>query len=112
MLPTSKAHLWDAHQACLAALSFVDGIDAHEFQVNLLVQSAVERQLEILGEALNRLRRTDAQTAAEVPDLDRIIGMCNIIAHEYGIVDHAIVWAVVDVRLSPLAARLAMLLEE
>lgn len=70
MLPTSKAHSWDAHQACLAALSFVEGIDVHEFQVNLLVQSAVERQLEILGEALNRLRRTDAQTAAEVPDLD------------------------------------------
>lgn len=76
------------------------------------MQSAVERQLEILGEALNRLRRTDAQTASEVPDLDRIIGMRNIIAHEYGIVDHAIVWAVVDVRLSPLAARLAMLLAE
>ena len=81
MLPTSKAHLWDAHQACLAALSFVEGIDVHEFQVNLLVQSAVERQLEIL-------------------------------AHEYGTVDHEIVWAVVDARLSPLAARLAALLED
>lgn len=112
MLSTSKAHLWDAHQACLAALSFVEGIDAHEFQINLLVQSAVERQLEILGEALNRLRRTDAQTAADVPDLDRIIGMRNIIAHEYGAVDHEIVWAVVDARLSSLAARLAVLLDD
>lgn len=28
MLPTSKAHLWDAHQACLAALSFVEGVDS------------------------------------------------------------------------------------
>lgn len=27
MLPTSKAHLWGAHQACFAALSFVEGID-------------------------------------------------------------------------------------
>ncbi len=27
MLPTSKAHWWDAHQACLAALSFVEGVD-------------------------------------------------------------------------------------
>lgn len=112
MLPTSKAHLWDARHACLAALSFVEGIDVYEFQDNLLVQSAVERQLEILGEALNRLRRTDVQTAAEVPDLDRIVGMRNIIAHEYGVVDHAIVWAVVDTRLAPLADRLAMLLED
>jgi len=112
MLPPSKAHLWDAQQACLAALSFVEGVDIEEFQTNLLVQSAVERQLEILCEALNRLRRTDAQTASEVPELDRIIGMRNIIAHEYGVVDHAIVWAVVDARLAPLADRLAMLLED
>ena len=76
------------------------------------MQSAVERQLEILGEALNRLRRTDARTAAEVPNLDQIIGMRNIIAHEYGVVDHAIVWAVVDARLSPLADQLAVLLED
>lgn len=90
----------------------MEGVDVKEFQDNLLVQSAVERQLEILGEALNRLCRTDAKTASEVPELDRIIGMRNIIAHEYGVVDHAIVWAVVDARLAPLADRLAMLLED
>lgn len=49
MLPTSKAHLWDAHHACLAAVSFIDGIDADGFHESLLIQSAVERQLEILG---------------------------------------------------------------
>lgn len=37
--------------------------------------------------------------------------MRNIIAHEYGTVDHEIVWAVVDARLSPLAVRLTALLE-
>lgn len=111
MLPTSKAHLWDAREACLAILSFVDGIDGNEFHANLLVQSAVERQLEILGEALNRLRRTDPETATEVPDLGRIIGMRDVIAHEYGVVDHAIVWSVVDSRLASLAVQLAELLK-
>lgn len=111
MLPTSKAHLWDALEACRAVLSFVSGIDVEEFHSNLLVQSAVERQLEILGEALNRLRRTDPETAAVVPDLDRIIGMRNIIVHEYGVVDHAIVWSVVQTRVAPLADRLAEGLE-
>lgn len=53
----------------------------------------------------------DAKATAEVPDLERIIGMRNIIAHEYGTVDHEIVWAEVDARPSPLAARLAVLLE-
>lgn len=111
MLPTSKAHLWDARQACLAAMSFVEGIDVAEFQASLLIQSTVERQLEILGEALNRVRRMDPETADGIPDLDRIVGMRNIIAHEYGVVDHAIVWSVVDTRLATLAERLAELLE-
>lgn len=112
MRPTSKAHLWDAHQACLAISTFVEGIGEEGFQSNLLVQSAVERQLEILGEALNRLRRTDAATAEQVPDLDRIIGMRNIIAHEYGVVDHAIIWAVVDTRVASLVDVHAHLLEK
>lgn len=111
MLPTSKAHLWDAREACMAVLSFVDGIDAEGFHASLLVQSAVERQLEILGEALNRLRRTDPETAAQVADLDRIIGMRNVIAHEYGVVDYAIVWSVVNSRLYPLSDQLLALLE-
>lgn len=110
MLPTSKAHLWDAYQACVAVLSFVDGLSLEGFDSNLLVQSAVERQLEILGEALNRIRRTDPETAAAIPDLDRIIGMRNIIAHEYGVVDHAIVWSVVETRVPGLSDRLAALL--
>lgn len=111
MLPTSKAHLWDAQEACRAVLAFVDGVEFGQFRSDLLVQSAVERQLEILGEALNRLRRTDPESAAEVADLDRIIGMRNVIAHEYGVVDHAIVWSVVESRLPPLADLLAVLLE-
>lgn len=111
MLPTSKAHLWDAREACRAVLAFVDGVEVEQFHSNLLVQSAVERQLEILGEALNRLRRTDPETAAEVSDLDRIIDMRNVIAHEYGVVDIAIVWTVVESRLPPLAGELDALLE-
>ncbi|WP_131940655.1 MULTISPECIES: HepT-like ribonuclease domain-containing protein [Dermacoccus] len=38
--------------------------------------------------------------------------MRNIRAHEYGVVDHAIVWAVVDSRLTALAQKLARLLGE
>lgn len=92
-------------------LSFVEDIDVEGFHSNLLVRSAVERQLAILGGALNRLRRTDPETAAETPDLERIIGMRNIIAHQCGVVDHAIVWSVVEARVPSLADALADLLD-
>ena len=51
-------------------------------------------------------------TAAEAPDLDRSIGMRNILAHEYRVVDREIVWSVVDSRLTALAQKLARLLGE
>lgn len=111
MLPTSKAHLWDAQHACATAVSFVEGQDEEAFKESVLLQSAVERQIEIFGEALARLRRTDPEVAALIPEANRIIGMRNVIAHEYGVVDYAIVWSVVTARLGPLAERLETLLQ-
>lgn len=112
MLPTSKAHIWDALQAAEAALSFVEGIDEERFHNNLLVRSAVERQLEILGEALNRLRRTDPEVADTVPHIHKIIAMRNVLAHEYGVVDYSLVWSVVSKRVEPLIIILTNLLSE
>lgn len=86
-------------------------VDEASFKGSLLLMSAVERQLEILGEALNRLRQSDPQTAEQIPDVHRIIAMRNITAHEYGVVDYAIVWSVVTTRLSPLAVALHELLQ-
>lgn len=88
------AHLWDAADAARLVHEFTHRTTEAAFISDLLVRSASERQLEILGEALNRLRRVDADTAARVPDIDKIIGMRNIIAHEYGDVDYEIVWRV------------------
>lgn len=92
MQPETGAHLWDAAEAARLVNEFARGKTEADFISDLVVRSATERQLEILGEALNRLRRDDADTAARVPDLDRIVGMRNILAHEYGDIDYEIVW--------------------
>ncbi|WP_367647481.1 DUF86 domain-containing protein [Brevibacterium sp. CT2-23B] len=44
------------------------------------------------GEALKRLRRDDADTAARVPGLERIVGLRNVLAHEYGDINYEILW--------------------
>ncbi|WP_223839911.1 DUF86 domain-containing protein [Saccharopolyspora pogona] len=41
----------------------------------------VERQFEIVGEALNQLSKVDADLAAKVPDLPRIVAFRNILIH-------------------------------
>lgn len=112
MQPQSRTYLWDAQQAARAALLFVADIDQSEFFNSLLIQSAVERQLEILGESLNRLRKGEPSLAETVPDLHRIVGMRNVIAHEYGTVDYAIVWSVLERRLEPLVQHIDKLLFE
>ncbi|WP_164719352.1 HepT-like ribonuclease domain-containing protein [Actinomyces viscosus] len=83
-----------------------------EYLSNLMLSSAVERQIEILGEALNRVRRSDQHAADKIPDLHQIIGMRNIIAHEYGSVDGRIVWAAAKTRVPSLETVLMRLLNE
>ncbi|MBM9462399.1 DUF86 domain-containing protein [Aeromicrobium sp. YIM 150415] len=108
----SPAHVWDAVESATAVRTFVAGRTESEFLSDLLLRSAVERQLEILGEALNRLRQIDPETATRIPDLRRIIGMRNVIAHEYGTVDYEIVWSAVTTRVPELIGFLQSLLEE
>ncbi|MFT4259820.1 DUF86 domain-containing protein [Microbacterium sp.] len=112
MRPEAGAHLWDAAEAARLVYEFARGRTETEFTPDLVVRSAVERQLEILGEALNRLRRDDADTAARVPDLDKIIGMRNVLAHEYGDIDVEIVWRAATTGVSSLIPVLNELVEE
>ena len=54
MRPESYAHIWDALQAVRALRRFTQGVSEEEYLSDLMLSSAVERQIEILGEALNR----------------------------------------------------------
>lgn len=112
MQPEAGAHLWDAAEAAKLVHEFLRGKTMVEFNSDLLIRSAVERQLEILGEALNRLRRDDADTALRITDLDKVIGMRNIIAHEYGDIDYEIVWRAATTSIPLLMPVLDELVDE
>ena len=88
----ASKYLWDAQHAAELAMGFVSGMERAEFLTNELVQAAVERKLEIVGEALNKLRRFFPEVAAEIPALGQAVGMRNILAHEYGSVNPLMVW--------------------
>ncbi|MBA2289602.1 MAG: DUF86 domain-containing protein [Chloroflexia bacterium] len=77
------------------------------------MRQVVERNLEIIGEALFRLRKTDPVTAASITDVHQMIGLRNRLAHGYDQeIDDAIVWRAVQESLPVLRADAEMLLPE
>ena len=78
-----KSLLWDAGDAAKAIADMTAGKSFADFDNDLVLRSAVERQFEILGEALNRLDRLDAALAAQIPDLRQIVAFRNILIHGY-----------------------------
>jgi uncharacterized protein with HEPN domain len=87
MKPTLKKRLLDALAACRAIQGFITDRAFADYERNLMLRSAVERQFEIIGEALNQAEMEDSELAAAIPDLRRIVGLRNRIIHGYDSVD-------------------------
>ncbi len=83
-----------------------------DFDRDIVLRSAVERQFEIVGEALRQLARVDAALATKIPDLHEIVAFRNILIHGYAIIDRARVWRVVQNDLTRLRVALNDLLAE
>ena len=107
-----KAYLWDARQAIDAIAVFTRHRTIEDFQQDLMLRSAVERQLEIVGEALSQLARHDPDMANRIADLRQIIGFRNILVHGYSIVDPDQVWRIIHESLPELRESVDRILEE
>ena len=107
-----RALLADVLDAAQSIERFQHGLDLDGFRTDELVRSGVERKLEIVGEALNRLSREDPELAARIPDIARIVGFRNVLAHGYEIVDDEVVWDAATTDLPALAACVEALLTE
>ncbi len=83
-----------------------------EYEADRQLRRAVEREFEIIGEALNHLSREDPATASQIDGLPRIVGFRNRIIHGYDTIDDATVWGVIDSHLSPLLAEVEALLQD
>lgn len=76
-----------------------------------MLRSAVERQFEIIGEALRQLQKVAPDLAREIPELNQAIALRNILIHGYTTIDDRTVWRTVHESLPALRARLAGLLD-
>ena len=69
----------------------------------------MERHLEIIGEAANRVSRSFREAHPEIP-WQRIVAQRNVLAHEYGEIENTLVWRVATIRIPELIQQLQRLL--
>jgi len=74
--------------------------DFNSYDKDRKTQSAVERQLAIIGEALNKLRRIESEVIIE--NDKQIIGFRNRLVHAYDSIDNSIIWAIINRHLENL----------
>ncbi len=106
----TKRRLLDALEACRAIRQFTTGVEYKSFLLDEMLQAAIERKFEILGEALNRAEESDPELAERMPELRRIVGMRNRIIHGYDAVDEEIVWDAVQFKVPILSEQISALL--
>lgn len=112
MNPRSIKRLEDAGAACARIQRFLKEVSLDTFLNSELLRSAVERQLEIIGEALGIAAKEDDSLLETIPDLPRIVGLRNRLIHGYDSVDPELVWDMVKTKIPPLKHQLALACDE
>lgn len=108
----AKKRLYDVLRAAAVLAEFTDGKSIEDYERDIMLRSAVERQFTIIGEAMAQLARFDADVAARISDYPRIIGFRNVLIHGYADVDDALVWGMLEADLPKLIAEVRALLGE
>lgn len=97
-----RKYLYDIREAASAIKAFVAGQSFYDYMADELLRSGVERKFEIIGEALNRIKRDDPPVLERIRDHRNIISFRNILIHGYDSIDDRIVWDIIEEDLERL----------
>ena len=103
------AYLWDMQQAAKEVVDMLDDYDLAAFLHDTIRMRAVERTLEIIGESARRVSESFQAAHSEIPWRE-IIGQRNILAHEYGQIDHELLYNTAVKDIPALIDQIEMLL--
>jgi len=107
-----RKYLWDIQQAAGLVEQFTAGRSFDDYLADIMFRSAVERQFEIIGEAMTQLAKRDPAVATRITDYRDVISFRNILIHGYAVINHRTVWSVVETGLPQLQREIDSLLNE
>ena len=108
----TKKYLHDIRRATYLLEAFTSGKTFADYEADAMFRAAVEREFEIIGEAMSRLAAVDEATASRITNYQRIISFRNVLIHGYADVDNRLVWGVLEANLPILANEVEALSQE
>jgi len=107
-----QKYLYDILSSCEFLLDFTDGRTVKDYSGDRGFRSAVERELQIIGEAMLQLERVTPAVAERISEHRNIIGFRHVLVHGYDSLNPDTVWNVIEVKLSVLRQEVRDLLKE
>lgn len=96
--------LEDVRDAAQFIVDLSRGRSLEDYTRDRMLRQTIERNFEIIGEAMNRIAKLDPKVAASIGDHSRIIAFRNALAHGYDLIEDDRVWSVVQSGLPTLLA--------
>lgn len=105
--------LYDIKMSIAEIDSFFEGNekDFFKYRKNIMLKRAVERNLEIIGEAVNRIIKRDSSFAEQITSAKAIIGLRNQVIHAYDSISDESIWSVLINHLPKLKTEIEVLLK-
>jgi uncharacterized protein with HEPN domain len=103
--PRDAAHLWDIVETGRTIAEFTAGVAVHSYLSDRKLQMAIERAVEIIGEAARHLSDSFKTDHPEIP-WRRIVAQRHVIAHEYGDIKQERLWSLATRDVPLLVAQL------
>lgn len=106
-----KKNLYDVNVSINSIFDYLgDELDFTEYLNNKLLRRAIEREIEIIGEAINRALKQDPDL--QIDNAKRIVDTRNWVIHGYDKVDDVIIWGIVVNHLPKLQEEIQKYLQD
>ena len=97
-----KMHVWEVQQAAQAILQFTHGKTYDDYASNLILRSAIERQINKIGGAATRLIVNDDPNARRIGSAAGALGFGNTLDHSWPEVEDDEIWDFIENKLQSL----------
>jgi len=87
-------------------------MDFFKYRENLMLKRAVERDLEIIGEAINRIIKKDSSFENKITNAKSIIGLRNQVIHAYDSISDENIWSILIIHLPKLKGEIEILTDQ